>query len=1274
MMKISLWFFLSFCVFLVSSVVTFLRFTSSSTNHCSAKPSGENQIADFYATFFPGFYPTERNSRTWGQHWTEWDNVMRVGWSAVSRSPLLKPLNVSHALVMDGRSDVVVDYQVSTAVEYGIKGFVIHHYWFDGKPELFEVMDKLVNRNLKFVFNFANEDWTKTWDGSAEDITARVAYHIGLVNFHMDWLAPYFRRSNYLYISGQPAMFIYRPEKFEGDASALIESLRSGAKERGFKGLYVMAYRNMGDMEKPVPSWADASVDYVPHFFTEPLGHSPPRLSNAAQDHYFGCFTSWDNTPRYLGRAIESQGRTHPYNFESSMRDTLNKILWGQRREQSRPNMAFINAFNEWGEGMVLAPSQVYGYSFLAVLKSFADASVGTDGIRLVPHPLLESVCVGLYADADEKGLHSAFLKAERILLDAKQVNRVVILYAGTERLLSEPRGAKIDHDLKQKVVYLNAFEALGGFLMDAISQQQLIKLLQSDIRILFDALLWSRSCGSLRYFLPDRSDNSVCSSADFLDLTFAPRLARRFQMAPIVLLSSPSCVLLDMWKVEAEKVRFGISEAYWGKRHSRIDGRYKVINLEQMVFDLFARVTLWQSKWHFISVPRRRSTSLPRGQVELESFKEGQQVYLELVQTECFLEFCTKSYYELQPDVYHVRDKYPAFIHFSQSGWGENRTYTFAESSHFAFEQRLVSQFRDFCSFTWFKEMRLSTGPLTFALPQLDSVDLFEMPKERHLKRDCSFVVVLHDVARTGAVEMVFQLAKLIKILPALQISLRDSSVHDICFIMGDKPLNDVTQFVRELSEPSFIVAVYHGDIPALLVRHVHLNTKAVILLTLKTFSLAQFVKEALLSKMTGAEKPKILGYVHEHCCGSYFAEDVAAIRPQDWSSFDKLLFVSSFMRASYVPIVFGRGPSLFTLENWWIPDKTRNVLPCENKQEYDGTTFPGNWSAFLNSVKKINPQWNGTVKECEERLLSSMKTGRVLMLIGSWTHRKRYDLCYSACEKAGGVVPGLLCLHAGIWDDAFKASKHVLRLGFIPHEQILWLTARSLFHFTLSREETFMLTILQAALVGTATISTPHVGAQMQIVSNVTGIIFSEETLFEDDAALQEATHYLSLIADSSSVKRFKEMGVASCRKAQEAIKQSKADRLAKVEKILFSGNSARPQSEFYFFDGVVLDLSKDSSSGLKEDLLKLKGQQALLLAINCTDANVKALIEHFSAVYGIELELACFSTSHDAQNSELRKWVQGGRGKGQKRADRIVLENIKRIGRKKEEKSRS
>lgn len=341
------------------------------------------------AFYLPQMHPIPENDAWWGKGFTEWTNVSK----AVPRfSQHYQPRLPGELGYYDLRCLPVMEQQVELAKIYGLYGFCFYYYWFDGKRLLEKPLDLfLENRHLdlNFCICWANENWTRRWDGLESDVLISQTYSDPDIRaIAQDWMK-YFSDERYTKVDGKPVLLIYRPDLIPNfaDVSALW---RQEARLAGFEGLYIVAASAFNG-KRTNAAGLDATYDFPPHHlgaprYSGPLEWLDPLAKTktysyegaveAAEADYGqknedeiprhpGALVGWDTEPRKPGRGDVFVGSS-PALFRRWLRAAFQKAA----KTPAANRFIFINAWNEWAEGAYLEPDRRHGYAYLAALRS----------------------------------------------------------------------------------------------------------------------------------------------------------------------------------------------------------------------------------------------------------------------------------------------------------------------------------------------------------------------------------------------------------------------------------------------------------------------------------------------------------------------------------------------------------------------------------------------------------------------------------------------------------------------------------------------------------------------------------------------------------------------------------------------------------------------------------------------------------------------------------------------------------------------------------------
>jgi lipopolysaccharide biosynthesis protein len=365
----------------------------------AARSQGRAEPPKILAFVLPQYHPIPENDEWWGQGFTEWTNVRKA-------RPLF-PGHLQPRVPADGRYYDLLDpatqeWQASLAKEHGIHGFCYYHYWFRGKRLLDKPVELLLQRStpdFPFCLAWANEPWTRAWDGGDREVLMPQEYADRADwEAHFECLLRIFSDPRYIRVDGKPMLLIYRSASISC-AEPMLQLWRELASRAGLPGLHIVS---MLTAFPPDPRTAlfDAFADFEPaytqvqrraflwrkkeKFYRKfrkwslrlfgrangpPNSYDYPSVWQAIAKRpirprvYPGAFVDWDNTPRRgLERGIVFRNFDERA-FASGFREQLRKTA------QAGVPFLFINAWNEWAEGAYLEPDEARGTFFLDTIR-----------------------------------------------------------------------------------------------------------------------------------------------------------------------------------------------------------------------------------------------------------------------------------------------------------------------------------------------------------------------------------------------------------------------------------------------------------------------------------------------------------------------------------------------------------------------------------------------------------------------------------------------------------------------------------------------------------------------------------------------------------------------------------------------------------------------------------------------------------------------------------------------------------------------------------------
>ncbi len=335
-------------------------------------------VAAFY---LPQFHPIPHNDRFWGKGFTEWRQLPR----GLPRYPghyqprIPRDLGFYSLLKTDALRE-----QAKLAKSAGVNAFAYYYYWFNTNRVLELPLDNHMasDVDMPFFIIWANENWTRTWDGAENAVLLRQDYREEDEAALLADLARHFQDPRYVTLEGRPLFVIYNPRHIPEGAVTFARWRNVLRAEHGVDPLFFMA-QTFGAKD-PGEFGLDGALEFPPHKLCDHLGGRPTpdaysrdftgRVVDyddfvaASLDEVPPAFPliktavpSWDNDSRRPNRGLSLEGAS-PAKYQSWLHELVSRAL---RKPLFGKAIVAINAWNEWAEGAYLEPDVHFGAAYL---------------------------------------------------------------------------------------------------------------------------------------------------------------------------------------------------------------------------------------------------------------------------------------------------------------------------------------------------------------------------------------------------------------------------------------------------------------------------------------------------------------------------------------------------------------------------------------------------------------------------------------------------------------------------------------------------------------------------------------------------------------------------------------------------------------------------------------------------------------------------------------------------------------------------------------------
>ncbi len=147
--------------------------------------------------------------------------------------------------------------QIALAKAAGLHGFVFYFYWFNGRRLLEAPLEALLadpSLDMPFCLMWANENWTRRWDGSDDQVLLSQDYRREDEAELIAEFARHFADERYIRIAGRPVLMVYRARVIPDTVATVSRWRRLFRATHGEDPVFIMA-QSFGDTDPRTMAW-----------------------------------------------------------------------------------------------------------------------------------------------------------------------------------------------------------------------------------------------------------------------------------------------------------------------------------------------------------------------------------------------------------------------------------------------------------------------------------------------------------------------------------------------------------------------------------------------------------------------------------------------------------------------------------------------------------------------------------------------------------------------------------------------------------------------------------------------------------------------------------------------------------------------------------------------------------------------------------------------------------------------------------------------------------